>query len=390
MLKTLTVLVLLTSIARADWKFDFAGKSASDIPGLEPGADVKSNDRGISSDKPFLLSVPFPEGNYKVNVTLGDPTSPSTTTIKSEMRRLMLEKVHTDPGKFETRTFTVNIRTPKIAGDGDVHLKKRETDSEMVEWDDKLTLEFNGDHPSVCTIEISKADELPTVYLVGDSTVCDQSREPWNSWGQMLPRFLKPDVVVANNAESGESLKSTLGAHRLDKVVSTMKQGDYLFIQFGHNDMKDKASDALATYKSNLEKFVKAARDKGATPVLVTSMERREKFEQGTLGEYPDTVRQVAKEQNVALIDLNAMSKTLYRALGSGLGKAFQDGTHHNNYGSYELAKCVVQGIKESNLPLAKSIVDDFNGFDPAHPDPIGEFTMPASPMSDTAKPDGN
>jgi lysophospholipase L1-like esterase len=206
----------------------------------------------------------------------------------------------------------------------------------------------------------------------------------------MLPRFLKPDVVVANNAESGESLKSTLGAHRLDKVLSTMKQGDYLFIQFGHNDMKDKAADALATYKSNLEKFVKAARDKGATPVLVTSMERKDKFEQGTLGEYPETVRQVAKEQNVALIDLNAMSKTFYRALGSDLGKAFQDGTHHNNYGSYELAKCVVQGIKDSNLPVAQSIVDDFKGFDPAHPDPVSEFTMPASPTIDMAKPDGN
>lgn len=390
MLKALTFLVLLTSIAHADWKFDFAGKSASDIPGLEPGAAIKSNDRGVSSDKPFLLSIPLPEGNYKVTVTLGDPTSASTTTIKSEMRRLMLEKVHTDPGKYETRMFTVNIRTPKIAGDGDVRLKQREKDSEMVEWDDKLTLEFNGDHPSVCSIEITKSDDLATVYLVGDSTVCDQSREPWNSWGQMLPRFLKPDVVVANNAESGESLKSTLGAHRLDKVLSTMKKGDYLFIQFGHNDMKDKASDALATYKSNLEKFVKAARGKGATPVLVTSMERKAGVEADTLGEYPDTVREVAKEQNVALIDLNAMSKTLYKALGSDLGKAFQDGTHHNNYGSYELAQCVVQGIKESNLPLAKSIVDDFKGFDPAHPDPVDSFTMPASPMSDTAKPDGN
>src|SRR2546423_10220396 len=124
MLKTFTFLLLLTSIARADWKFDFAGKSASDIPGLEPGADIKSNDRGISSDKPFLLSIPLPEGNYKVTVTLGDPARESTTTVKSEMRRLMLEKIHTDAGKFETRAFTVNIRTPKIARDGDVRLKQ--------------------------------------------------------------------------------------------------------------------------------------------------------------------------------------------------------------------------------------------------------------------------
>jgi lysophospholipase L1-like esterase len=390
MLKTFTLLLLVASIARADSKTDFAGKPPSDIAGLEPAADIKSNDRGISSEKPFLFSVPLSEGNYKVTVTLGDPTSPSNTTVKSELRRLMLEKVHTDAGQFETRTFTVNIRTPKIAGDSEVHLKPREKDSEAVEWDEKLTLEFNGEHPSVCSIDITKADDLPTVYILGDSTVCDQPREPWNSWGQMLTRFLKPDVVVANNAESGESLKSTIGAKRLDKVLSTMKKGDYLFIQFGHNDMKDKAPDALATYKSNLKKFVAAAREKGATPVLVTSMERKAGVDAPTLGDYPDTVRAVAREDNVALIDLNTMSKTLYKALGSDLGKAFQDGTHHNNYGSYELAKCVVEGIKDSNLPLAKSIVDDFTGFDSARPDPVANFTMPASPMRDTAKPDGN
>src|SRR3954465_3819661 len=101
MLKTFTFLLLLTSIARADWKFDFAGKSASDISGLEPGANIKNNDRGISSDKPFLLSIPVSEGSYKVTVTLGDPASASTTTIKSEMRRLMLEKVYASPGNFE-------------------------------------------------------------------------------------------------------------------------------------------------------------------------------------------------------------------------------------------------------------------------------------------------
>jgi hypothetical protein len=98
----------------------------------------------------------------------------------------------------------------------------------------------------------------------------------------------------------------------------------------------------------------------------------------------------VAKEEGCALVDLNAMSLVFYKALGADLGKAFQDGTHHNNYGSYELAKCVVEGIKQDKLPLAKYIVADFGVFDPAHPDPVADFTMPASPNHSSEKPLGN
>jgi hypothetical protein len=112
--------------------------------------------------------------------------------------------------------------------------------------------------------------------------------------------------------------------------------------------------------------------------------------EHDTLAGYPDAVRDVAKEEKCALVDLNAMSRKFYRALGADLDKAFQDGTHHNNYGSYELAKCVVAGIKQDKLPLAKFITDDFGNFDPVHPDAVADFQMPASPVSSTAKPLGN
>ena len=151
-------------------------------------------------------------------------------------------------------------------------------------WDDKLTLEFNDKRPCVCGIEITKADDVPTVFLLGDSTVCDQPKEPWNSWGQMLPRFFKPDVAVANHAESGESIRGSLGAGRFDKVYSLLKKGDYLFLQFGHNDMKDRDPNALATYKANLKRIVAETRKRGATPVLVTSMERKGGIEQGHPG----------------------------------------------------------------------------------------------------------
>ena len=84
------------------------------------------------------------------------------------------------------------------------------------------------------------------------------------------------------------------------------------------------------------------------------------------------------------------MSKKLYKVLGENIDKAFQDGTHHNNYGSYQLAKCVVEGIKQNVPDLAKHIVDDFNGFDPDHPDPVDSFTMPASPSRTTKAPEGS
>ena len=213
--------------------------------GFEPGATILRT-AGAASDKPFYFSTKLPEGNYRVTAVLGGKEE-STTTVKAELRRLMLEKIHTAAGKTETRTFIVNLRTPKIGETNHVHLKARETSSEIWDWDDKLTLEFNGTHPSVRSLEIQPAD-VPTVFMIGDSTVCDQPAEPWNSWGQMLPRFFKPEVAVANHAESGETVADSLRAQRFEKVFSLMKPGDYLFVQFGHNDMKNKAPNALAVY----------------------------------------------------------------------------------------------------------------------------------------------
>jgi lysophospholipase L1-like esterase len=367
--------------------------------GFEPGTQVSGIDRGgddplradfVTSDRPFLFSVKVPEGNYRVTVTLGDASDRSDTTIKAELRRLMLEKVTTTPGKFKTCTFVVNVRAPAIAGGGQVKLKDREKNLESLAWDEKLTVEFNGPRPCVCGMEVTRADDLPTVFVLGDSTVCDQPSEPWNSWGQMLTRFFRPDIAVANHAESGESIRSSLSAGRFDKVYSLLRKGDTLLIQFGHNDMKDRDPNALAVYTANLKNIVAEVRNRGATPVLLTSMERKAGLSKDTLAGYPDAVRQVAKDEHVALIDLHAKSKVLYKALGENLDKAFQDGTHHNNYGSYEFAQCVIQGIRDSQPDLAQHIVEDFKGFDPARPDPVDQFQMAASPSASGQKPLGS
>ena len=362
--------------------------------GFEPGSSATA--------PPFYFSVKVPEeGNYKVTVTFGDRQAESITTVKAEIRRLMVEKVRIAPGKFETRSFIVNVRTPKISTGGEVRLKDREKTSETRAWDDKLTLEFIGQHPAVSKIEIEKDDKIPTIFIAGDSTSTDQSREPFNSWGQMLPRFFKPEVAVANHGESGESLRGFIGERRLEKVLSVIKPGDYLFIQMGHNDQKEKGEGvgALTTYKADLKRFIADVRQHGATPVLVSPMNRLTFDADGkitnSLGDYPEAVRQAGKEENAAVIDLNAMSKPFYEALGPvEAHKAFagNDTTHHSDYGSYELAKCIVEGIKQDKLPLVKFLTDDVRTktFDPAHPDPIAGFDVPAEPGGNGPRPYGD
>jgi lysophospholipase L1-like esterase len=426
LLVALTASISGASRAAADQKFSFGPGPAAPgwvrvAPGalytqaqgygFEPGSDATVVDRGgddperrlvLTGSHPFFFSVAEPEGNYTVTVLFGDPQGGSTTTVKSELRRLEVEELHTEPGRFATRTFTVNLRTPAFVPDGLVHLKPRERTGEAWDWDEKLTLEFNGEHPCVCSVTVAPAPLVPTVYLAGDSTVCDQPYEPFNSWGQMLPRFFGPGVAIANHAESGESLRSFIAEKRLAKLDTLMRTGDYLFIQFGHNDMKEHGEGvgAFTTYKADLERFVADARAHGATPVLVTSVSRRtfgpDGMIQNSFGDYIDAVRRVAKEQGVALIDLNAKSVALYEALGPEGAKALFpivrgtiEGTHHDNYGSYEMAKCVVEGIKEDKLPLAGYLIGDTQPFNPSHPDPLGEFDVPPSPKATTEVPYG-
>jgi lysophospholipase L1-like esterase len=356
--------------------------------------------KSCTSDRPFFFSAPVPEGTYRVTVVLGGER-PSTTTVWSEARRLSLEKIITKANASTTRSFDVNVRVPEIANDPNhlVRLKTREMGN--LDWDTKLTLEFNGDRPGLRSISIEPISKTePTLYFAGDSTVVDQDVEPWAAWGQMLPRFFTPGIVIANHAESGETIKSFVGEHRLAKVMSLIQPGDYLFIQFGHNDMKPGAV-SLDEYKKLLIDYIAQTQAKRATPVLVTSMNRRTFDATGkitnSLAGYPDAVREIASQQKIALIDLNAMSRTLFEAMGSdGSMQAFMhfpanafpnqteaisDDTHFNKYGAYELARCVVHGIRQTNLPIKKFLAKDIPDFDPGHPDSQPDFNLPATPI---------
>lgn len=329
--------------------------------------------------KEFLFSAAVPEGNYRVTVRIG-----GHATVKAESRRLMLRDVVTRPGKYVTASFVVNVRTAWLApppenapGGTQVRLKPREAGS--YSWDDKLTLEFLGD-PHVASIDIEPV-EAPTIYLAGDSTVTDQRAEPAASWGQMLPALFGPGVAVANHAESGETLKSFVTELRFDKLLSLIKPGDWLFVQFGHNDQKanwpQTYADPQVTYPAWLRTYIAEARRRGAHPVLVTSPERRNYTADGkvrrTLAEYGAAARKVAGEEHVPLIDLQERTVTLYEALGEAQAATlFNDGgkdrTHHDNAGAWFLARAVAAEVAAQVPALAPLLRAEARSFDPAHP----------------------
>lgn len=175
---------------------------------------------------PYYVSVQVPDGNYRVTVLLGNRKEAGVTAVRAESRRLFLESVPTKKGEFRTFTFTVNKRTPKISDTEAVRIKPRERSK--LNWDDKLTIEINGDRPQCAAIRIEPDRRVPTLFLTGNSTVVDQDEEPWASWGQMIPRFFDAEVCFANYAESGECADTFIRAGRLKKALSQMKPGDYI------------------------------------------------------------------------------------------------------------------------------------------------------------------
>jgi lysophospholipase L1-like esterase len=371
-----------------------------------PAPDLKK-----PSAEPFYFSVRVPDGNYRVRVELGGVKG-GNTTVRAEGRRLMMEQILTPKKKdVQTVEFIVNKRSPLIEGDKRVKIKDREKD--YLAWDDRLTLEFNGQQPAVRHIRIERDDQVPTVYLCGNSTVVDQNNEPWASWGQMITRWLGPEVAVSNHAESGLTARTFIDSFRLDKILSTLKKGDYVFVEFGHNDEKEKrpGDGAWYHYQYQLKIFVDKVRAKGADIVFCTPTQRRQFSDDGksirnTHGDFPAAMKMVAEKENVPLIDLHAMTTTMYLALGEegskhllvhypantfpDQPKALADNTHFNPFGAYEVAKCVVMGMKQINLPLVKLLRPDWQDFDPAHPDDWQTFQWAPAKNAEIVKPDGN
>lgn len=222
-----------------------------------------------------------------------------------------------------------------------------------------------------------------TVYTIGDSTMANKSnptQNPEHGWAQVLQQFFDTSVVVDNRAMNGRSTRSFINEKRWDSVCKTLKKGDYVFIQFGHNDQKENRptvyTNPRTAYRQNLIRFVLETRAKGATPVLFSSIVRRNFNEQGTLvdthGLYPLETRLVAADYKVPFIDLQYLTELLEESYGVEGSKKLHlhfaagesdfyktekhDDTHLSLLGATEIAKLVIAELKKTDLDLKKHI----------------------------------
>ena len=220
-----------------------------------------------------------------------------------------------------------------------------------------------------------------TVYLIGDSTISikETNAYPETGWGMPFANFFDSTVVVDNRAKNGRSTRTFISENRWQPIVDQLKEGDYVFIQFGHNDESKEKVDRYTTpeeYKKNLSRFIDETRAKKAIPVLLTPVARR-KFKDGiqqeTHAEYSPLVRETAKEKSVTFIDLDVKSTELLQKYGEEKSKLLflqlepgehpnypegkNDNTHFNELGARVIAQLVLSEIKNSKLELADRIV---------------------------------
>ncbi|HEY0320546.1 MAG TPA: rhamnogalacturonan acetylesterase [Pyrinomonadaceae bacterium] len=219
-----------------------------------------------------------------------------------------------------------------------------------------------------------------TIYLAGDSTMAQKlpAKRPETGWGEELQKFFKEGtVVVDNRAKNGRSTRTFIAEKLWQGIVERLKEGDYVFIEFGHNDSSKEKTDRYTPpedYRRNLVRFITEAREKGAIPVLLTPVMRRRFDKNGDFqdshGVYPDIVRAVAAEYKVALIDMHRKSEQVIKQYGveesrklflqlkpgenSNYPKGVEDNTHFSPLGAEVMARLVVEGIREQKLGLAK------------------------------------
>ncbi len=202
---------------------------------------------------------------------------------------------------------------------------------------------------------------MATVHYIGDSTVARNNIHsyPQTGMSQGLALYLKEAVTIRSYAKNGRSTKSFLDEGRFAPVEAAMQPGDFLFIQFGHNDEKDdpaRHTDPDTTFTENLLLFVRAARARGARPVLLTPIARRlfdevGNFRPGSHGAYPDAIRRLAEAENVPLVDLTAATESFLSQLGDEPSKPLfmwpKDNTHLKPEGAVKMAGFLAEGLRK-------------------------------------------
>ncbi|MEV5547854.1 rhamnogalacturonan acetylesterase [Streptomyces sp. NPDC052309] len=229
-----------------------------------------------------------------------------------------------------------------------------------------------------------------TLYIAGDSTAAQKYADaaPETGWGMAAPFFLRGEPVVANHAVNGRSSKSFVDEGRLDAILGSIRPGDFLLIQFAHNDEKKedpaRYTEPWTTYQDHLRLYVEGARARGARPVLATPVERRRFDAEGRAvpshGEYPAAMRELAREEGVALLDVQALSLALWQRIGVEGTKTYfnwtateQDNTHFNPPGAIEVARLVTRELLRTRVlahrdvrRLDEEIPESWIGWPPA------------------------
>lgn len=333
----------------------------------------------------MVFSVALPQGNYEVTFILGDGENESETTVWAENRKLMLDRVTLAGGVFSRQTVSLRrMETRSMDGSVTMSIKDREKDYRT--WDKKLTFVISGKAPAVAGIEIKRNDNVTTLWLCGNSTVVDQIMAPWAGWGQMAPGFFKSSLAIANYAESGLTASGFYSMKRLAKILSEVKKGDFVTVQFAHNDQKNQ--NDVNNYETTLTKYANEIKAKGATPLFVTSTARQNETDPKTaVGGLPERMRALGKKLGVTVLDLNQHSITLGKALGGNKEKMYMytasDKTHFCEYGAYELARANIEEIKAKVPELAKHLRDDHEAFDSSKPDPLDVLTRAKTPITE-------
>ena len=347
-----------------------------------------------TSDKFYSYSYdePMEIGNYDVTVNLGTGKGPCANYVKFMGRRLAIDRTEVKAGETKAVTFTARVPGPYTTRRGDEKYNRR------------LLLEMFSNAPQsdmpVFEPLVVPSPTSRTIYLCGDSTVTDQRNEPWGSWGQILPAFVRQGWAVSNFARSGLALKTFEGEGRLTRILEHLKKDDWVIIQFGHNDQKIAGEEPENGYTRRLNEWIDKISAKGAFVVLVTPVERRRFDEktgehQGkTLAGYAEAVKAVAAARSVPVIDLNDASYRMHAKMGAKGSAKIQcnnkgkiDNTHHNVYGAYEMARIIAAGLAE--IPTVKDAIrDNFRSFNPENPD--DDPRIPPSGKTDYTKPEGS
>ncbi|MDQ0229238.1 rhamnogalacturonan lyase family protein [Metabacillus malikii] len=345
----------------AEGKYGFA-----DI-GKVTEADRETSDP-LTSDYISMTDTAFQvdleNGDYKVTVYAGDQNEATSVGVKADLIQ-KVQDMTINAGEFVERSFDIAL------------------------IDGQLTIELTGNSPKLNGLVIEKlpkrtAAEYPTVYIAGDSTVqtYDEYWKPEAGWGQMISRYFDTKVTFDNHAIGGRSTKTFMNEGRLDAILRDIKPNDYFLIQFGHNDATVSRPERYVTvpeYKVLLKAYVDGARQRGAEPILVTPVGRRD-FNASTgkfnvsFPEYVQGMKEVAEENDVPLVDLSALSVAYYDTIGPegtlavflhtepGMYQAFpngsQDNTHFQEYGAIQIARLLSGGLKDLNVSLSSYVQD--------------------------------